>query len=207
MPAVLSPATNVVVFQWPWGTLKLAARGTARRASHLGRRPRLVDEDQPLCIEIELIFKPGFATLQDVRPALLRGLGRLFLCVSLCRRKNRHSGAIPAATPCSPRLAWISPRVMSGLALTSARIVGACASIRPDRRSPPSGPGRGSPCSRARRRHRLTLAALTPNLSPASRCEAPASTAANTRTRRFRDSAFDMSAGLRSGKQLESLLR
>jgi hypothetical protein len=57
--------------------------------------------------------------------------------------------------------------------------------------------GLGAPCSRARRRQRLTLAALTPNRSPASRCEAPASTAARTRTRRSSDSAFDMSAGLR----------
>src|SRR6516225_9320559 len=45
--------------------------------------------------------------------------------------------------------------------------------MRPDRRSPPSAFGRASPCSRSRVRQRLTLAALTPNRSAASRWVAP----------------------------------
>ena len=53
----------------------------------------------------------------------------------------------------------------------------------------------------------LTLAALTPNRSPASRCDAPAATAAKTRTRRSIESAFDMTASLQSGRQSESLHR
>ena len=59
----------------------------------------------------------------------------------------------------------------------------------------------------AARRHLLTLAALTPNRSPASRCDAPAAPAAKTRTRRSIDSAFDMTAGLQSARQFESLHR
>lgn len=50
---------------------------------------------------------------------------------------------------------------------------------------------------------RLTLAALTPKRS-ASRCVAPARTAAIARSRRSTDRAFDMSAGLHPGRQLES---
>jgi hypothetical protein len=101
---------------------------------------------------------------------------------------------MPTATPCSDRPALISESVMSGLVSTRDRMAEACASILCERRSPPSGPGRGSPCSRANRRHRLTLAALTPKRSPASRWDAPASTADSTRTLRSNDSALAMPA-------------
>jgi hypothetical protein len=85
---------------------------------------------------------------------------------------------------------------MSGAAFSMARIVSLCISIRPDLRSPPSAFGRASPCCRSRFRHRLTLAALTPNRSPASRCDAPALTAARTRVRRSSERGLDMPAGL-----------
>src|ERR1700761_8268847 len=88
--------------------------------------------------------------------------------------------------------------VASDVSSRSSRIRAACASIRPERRSPPRGPGRAFPCSRCKLRHRLTLAGLTPNRAAASRWLAPAATAARTRTRRSTDSAFDMPAGLRS---------
>ena len=91
----------------------------------------------------------------------------------------------------------------SGVSARRPRISGAWASTRRDRRSPPSGPGRMSPC-RSSARHRLTLAALTPKRAAASRCVAPSETAATTRVRRSTESAFDMPAGLPSGRQLES---
>src|ERR1700761_8907609 len=86
--------------------------------------------------------------------------------------------------------------VASDVSSRSSRIRAACASIRPERRSPPRGPGRAFPCSRCKLRHRLTLAGLTPNRAAASRWLAPAATAARTRTRRSTDKAFDMPAGL-----------
>lgn len=69
-----------------------------------------------------------------------------------------------------------------------------CASIRPERRSPPSALGRAWPCSRSRLRHRLMPAALTPNRSAAARCDRPRDTAARTRTRKSIDKAFDIAA-------------
>lgn len=93
---------------------------------------------------------------------------------------------------------------MSGVSSRSARISPAAASICPERRSPPRGPGRSVPFSRASARQRLTLAALTPNRSAASRWLAPASTAARTRMRRSTERALDMPAGLLSGRQFES---
>ena len=56
------------------------------------------------------------------------------------------------------------------------RITSRCASIRPERRSPPSAFGRASPCSRASLRQRLTLAALTPKRAPAALWLRPAET-------------------------------
>ena len=50
--------------------------------------------------------------------------------------------------------------------------------------------------ARALARHRLTLAALTPKRSPASRWLAPNATAARTRTRRSSESGVDMPTGL-----------
>ena len=70
--------------------------------------------------------------------------------------------------------------------------------MRPERRSPPKGPGRTSPRRRSNPRQRLMLAALTPNRAAASRCVAPCATAARTRVRRSTESAFDMPAGLQS---------
>ncbi len=57
----------------------------------------------------------------------------------------------------------------------SAGIAAACASIRPERRSPPSALGRAPPCSPSPRRQRLTLAAFAPRRSPArtARTRAP----------------------------------
>jgi hypothetical protein len=51
---------------------------------------------------------------------------------------------------------------MSRRASKTSRIIAARASITCVLRSPPSGPGRGSPFCRASARQRLTLAALAP---------------------------------------------
>src|SRR4051794_29294290 len=85
---------------------------------------------------------------------------------------------------------------MSGVSSMSARISAACASMRPERRSPPSALGRASPCVRSKARQRIALDALTPNRSAAWRQDNPVPIAASTRVRRSSDSAFDMPAGL-----------
>lgn len=52
----------------------LAAPATPVAAGHVGRGPCLVDEDQPVWIEIELTFEPRFAPDQDVGTVLLGGV-------------------------------------------------------------------------------------------------------------------------------------
>jgi len=106
------------------------------------------------------------------------------------RAKKRWIVPKPKTRPCSARLARTSSIVASLPGPSAAITASWCASIWPERRSPPSRPGRGSPCSRSRLRQRLTLAALTPKRSAASRCVAPAATAPRTRTRRSTDSAL-----------------
>jgi hypothetical protein len=51
---------------------------------------------------------------------------------------------------------------------------------------------------------RIALEALTPNRAAATRQDAPAATAATTRSRRSTDSALDMPVGLLADRQLES---
>ncbi len=56
----------------------LAARRPAMALCHLGRRPGLVDEDQPLGVQIGLRVEPGLAAAQNVRPLLLGGVRGFF---------------------------------------------------------------------------------------------------------------------------------
>jgi hypothetical protein len=64
----------------------------------------------------------------------------------------------------------------------------ACASTRPDRRSPPIGNGAQLPRSRRAATHRIALAKLTPNRFAAARQLMPSSrTAETTRLRKFTD--------------------
>ena len=152
----------------------LAARTSAMTARHVGRGPGLVDEDEALGIEVELAVEPLLPPLQDVGAVLFARVRGLFLRVIACRSKNRQSVPKPKAQPLrfkrGPELAerdrhgW--PQHHPG----SSRHVRLDADA--ERRSPPSGPGRASPCSRSSLRQRLTLAALTPNRSAASRCVA-----------------------------------
>jgi len=48
---------------------------------HVGRCPGLVDEDEPLGVEIELPLEPLLATLQDVGAFLFGGVCGLFFRV------------------------------------------------------------------------------------------------------------------------------
>ncbi len=129
------------------GATPFAAPGASAQARHLGRGPSLVDEHQPTGIEIRLPLEPGPATRCDVRPVLLGGVARCFLKLNPWRSKKRHTVPIPTATPRSHSRACSSARVMSGVRATWSSRKLAWASIRPERRSPPWGLARASPCS------------------------------------------------------------
>ena len=58
-----------------------ATPAAAMRAGQLRRGPGLVDEDEPLGIEVELALEPVLAPLQDVGAILLAGVRGLFLRV------------------------------------------------------------------------------------------------------------------------------
>src|SRR4051794_14950935 len=162
---------------------------------HVGGGPSLIDEHQPLGIEIQLALEPGLASLADVGPILLGGMRRLFLRVIWCRRQKRQSALTLTWAPCSAKRAFSSGRVMSGTSSKAAWIRSAWASVRRESRSPPCGLGRASPPARripARRIpcQRIALDALTPNRAAAWRHDKPASMAARTRERRSKDSAL-----------------
>ena len=69
----------------------LAARAAPVRAGHVGLRPGLVNEHQPLGIEVDLAVEPRLSAFQDVGAVLLCRVAGLFLRVMPCRRKNRCS--------------------------------------------------------------------------------------------------------------------
>jgi len=77
-----------------------------------------------------------------------------------------------------------SARVMSGVASIARIKSSACASIRPERRSPPRGFGADRPVRRYSSIQRTALAMLTPNRRAAAFRDIPASTAPITRMRR-----------------------
>jgi len=75
---------------------------------HLGGGPGFVEEDQSRRVEIELGLEPAAPPAQDVWPALLVRMRRLFLSVILRRPKNRQTAALLTMTPCSARAACMS---------------------------------------------------------------------------------------------------
>jgi len=158
---------------------------TARRSSiapgHVGGSPSLIDEHEPLGIEIELALEPRLASLADVRPVLLGGMRRLFLRVIWCRRQKRQSALTLTCAPFSAKCAFNSGKVMSGTSASAARIRSAWASVRRESRSPPCGLGRASPPARRIPCQRMALDALTPNRAAAWRQDKPASMADRTR--------------------------
>lgn len=79
------------MFVWDGHTQPLSATGSAVGARHLRRGRGLVDEHEPVWIEVDLAFEPLVASAQDVRAILLRGMTRLFLRVMQRRwKKRRH---------------------------------------------------------------------------------------------------------------------
>lgn len=68
---------------WEAHPQPLAPGAATVAARHVGRSPRLVDEDEALGLEIELTVEPGMAPLQDVGAVLLDRVTRLFLRVIL----------------------------------------------------------------------------------------------------------------------------
>jgi hypothetical protein len=164
-------------------TQPFAASAAAVGPRHLGRSPGPVDEDQAFGIEIELTFELGLAPLQNVGLCIAEGRG--FVGERLAQLFNCDVGRFfdkrEGSCLCTPR---------------PARTCG----LRGER-------GRASPQSRSSAHHRLTLAALTPNRSPACRWLKPCATAANTRTRRSSDRALGMSAGLHPADSLNHLNR
>ena len=63
------------------GAQPFAAAAAAVAARHVRRRPGLVDEHQPIRIEVELSLEPVPAAVQDVGTVLLAGVRGLFLRV------------------------------------------------------------------------------------------------------------------------------
>jgi hypothetical protein len=114
-------------------------------ARHVGRGPGLIDEDEPRGIEVASPGEPRRTPHQDVRAILLGCVRRLFFSVIRRRSKKRHSVATPTPTPREASSDLSSTSVMSGVPSTSRRISAACASMRPERRSPPSALGLASP--------------------------------------------------------------
>ncbi len=60
------------------GRQALAPGSPSIAPGHVGGGPGLIDEYQPLGIEVELAFEPGLAVLQDVGAVLFLGVGGLF---------------------------------------------------------------------------------------------------------------------------------
>ena len=97
------------------GPQPFASWSPSAQARHVGRRSRLVDEDEPLWVEVELALEPGLAPLQNIRPILLRRMGGLFLTVRPQRSRKVQIVPIEADMPCWRRRSCISARVMSGV--------------------------------------------------------------------------------------------
>jgi len=152
--------------------------------------------------------------LSDRQPGLHRGQGCRGVphrghCAEAARRRapaffarnavvvEKAPGAsVPAGTPASASLAWISASVMPAFHFTKLRIRAVWASIRSERRSPPSGPDTTDPASRARAHQRIALEAL--------RRRAAGRTRRDHLFRRSADSALAMPVSPLADRQLGS---
>ncbi len=155
-------------------------------ARHVGGSPGLIDKKRDVSgIKVKLAANQSCRPLQDVRRFLLRGMRTLFFARDVVRLKKRWIVPKPKKRPRSARLRRTSSKVASFSGPKASTITLICASIRPERRSPPSALGWASPCSRSRLRPADT-GTLTPKRSAAARCDRPWPTAARTRTRNHR---------------------
>ena len=73
------------------GSQALAPGRSSVAASHVGRGPGLVDEDEARRVEIKLLLEPLLPSSQDIRPVLLGRMCSLFLRVIRRRAKKRQS--------------------------------------------------------------------------------------------------------------------
>ncbi len=79
----------------------LAPPGTPRQPRHLRRQARLVDEDRPGRIEVELAVKPGLALSQDLRPLLLQCVRGFFV------REAAPAQPVVQRAPANPDVALV----------------------------------------------------------------------------------------------------
>jgi len=84
---------------WNGAQETLTARTTPALACHIGGCPGLVDEDELRPIDPWLPIAPSRACSRYVRPALLGGVERLFLSVSLRALRNRSTEERPTLIP------------------------------------------------------------------------------------------------------------
>jgi hypothetical protein len=179
-----------------------AFAAAAVAASHLGRSPGLVEEDQAFGIEIKL------ASNQTSRRIRMSGRSYSAACAVFFARDG-------VAGEEAPDRAVAEGHDFVGGRLAFDRHVGRRFKEIEDRVFVclnPSGPavsalgtGAASPRSRSSARHWLTLAALTPNRSRACRWLKPCATVANIRARTSSDRALGMSAGLHPADSLNHL--
>ena len=103
-----------------------------------------------------------------------------------CRSSSRQTVLWATVKPCpASRCAAISPKVMSGVSSTSARISSAWASIRCERWSPPCGLGPTSPVRRHRFTHLIAVDRRRGRNPEAARRRAPRQAAVNRRYKPF----------------------
>jgi len=125
------------------GPQPVAPRRASAQAGHVGAGARLVDEDQPGRVEIELALEPRLALLQNGGPVLLGGMRGLLL--TLKPQRSRKVQIVPTLA--------VMPRSASRRFCISRRVRSGVASIRPSRkaRCGSSFERRGWPCRRAAR--------------------------------------------------------
>jgi hypothetical protein len=161
----------------------LALGRPAAKPCHLGVRPGLVNEDQPVGVEVELSVEPVLAPGSDVRARLLARVSRLFLCVRPRLVKKYHTVAGQARTPCSANSrAAISCNAISLSADTRPRMKASCASsFEPG--GWPSRAGFKEPSARHCWCHLIAEDGATENRAAAARADIPSSIAETTRRR------------------------
>jgi len=77
----------------------LALAAAAMAAGHVRRAPGLVDEDEPLGIEVRLCLEPRATLVQDIRAILFDRVAGLFFRVIPCRWKKRDRAEVDVAMP------------------------------------------------------------------------------------------------------------
>jgi hypothetical protein len=91
-----------------------AAGSPAVAAGHVGGGRRLVEEDQPIRVEVGLSLEPRLPCCPYVLPVLLGRVRRLFLRVIAWRAKKRAKPLVPVRTSRSASASRNSDRKMSG---------------------------------------------------------------------------------------------